>query len=56
MWMVLKGFLHREDGLEMMEIAILAALVTTTAAVTLLGLGAAVAQGYQDLVVRLGLG
>ena len=56
MWTVLKGFFREEDGLEMMEIAILAALVTTTAAVTLLSLGDAVAQGYQDLVVRLGLG
>ena len=56
MWTVLKGFLRREDGLEMMEIAILAALITTTAAVTLLSLNAAVVQGYQEVVVRLGLG
>jgi len=56
MWMVLKGFFRKEDGLEMLEIAVLTALLVMTATLTLISLSAAIDSGYQDVLARLGLG
>jgi pilus assembly protein Flp/PilA len=53
---VLKNFVREEEGLEMVEWAIVAALITTAAALTMVSIGDEVNTQYQDLLTTLGLG
>jgi pilus assembly protein Flp/PilA len=53
---VLKNFVREEEGLEMVEWAIVAALITTAAALTMVSIGTEVNTQYQDLLTTLGLG
>ena len=46
---VVKNFVREEDGLEMVEWAIVAALITTAAATALTTLGGDVAAKFTDL-------
>lgn len=46
---VIKNFVRDEDGLEMVEWAIVAALITTAAAVALQTLGTSVATKFTDM-------
>jgi Flp pilus assembly pilin Flp len=46
---VIKGFVRDEDGLEMVEWAIVAALITTAAVASLNLLGAAIAARYTQV-------
>ena len=51
---VIKNFVRDEDGLEMVEWAIVAALITTAAAAALTTLGGSVATkfGDMDLIIQ----
>jgi pilus assembly protein Flp/PilA len=53
---VLKSFVREEEGLEMVEWAIVAALITTAAALTMVSIGDEVNTQYNDLLTTLGLG
>ena len=46
---VIKKFVREEDGLEMVEWAIVAALITTAAATALTTLGSSVATKFDDM-------
>ncbi len=52
---LLKNFVREEEGLEMVEWAIVAALVTTAAALTMREIGIAVDDQYVDLLGTIGL-
>ena len=46
---VIRNFVRDEDGLEMVEWAIVAALITTAAAIALTTLGGSVATKFTDM-------
>ena len=46
---VIRSFVRDEDGLEMVEWAIVAALITTAAAIALTTLGTSVATKFNDM-------
>ena len=50
---MLKNFVRDEDGLEMVEWAIVAALITTAAAALLAQVGGEVANKFQELLTNV---
>ena len=50
---LMKRFLKDEQGLETVEYAIIAALITLAAIVTITSVGAAVNQNFADLLSKL---
>jgi Flp pilus assembly pilin Flp len=53
---LMKQFVREDDGLEMVEWAIVAALITTTAAVTMAGIGTEVDAAFQTVLTTLQAG
>ncbi|MBW2233169.1 MAG: hypothetical protein JRH17_22525 [Deltaproteobacteria bacterium] len=53
---LMKQFVREDDGLEMVEWAIVAALITTTAAVTMSGIGTEVDAAFQTVLLTLQAG
>jgi pilus assembly protein Flp/PilA len=50
---LMKQFVREEDGLEMVEWAIVAALITTVAAVTMAAIGTEVDAAFQQVLATL---
>jgi len=53
---LMKQFVHEDDGLEMVEWAIVAALITTAAAVTMASIGTQVDAAYNTILTTLQAG
>jgi len=51
---VIKNFIRDENGLEMVEWAIVAALIASVAVTGMSGLGSSIASRFDDFVILLG--